>query len=257
MGISSREVRIVTPVVGAPFPPGELAALGGTRFDITQVEIERGPDSLESEFEESMSVPETLAKIVEAQRDGVGAVVIDCMRDPGLGAARELVSTPVIGPAEATMHLASMLAHRFSVVTVLEKLVPAFENQAKIYGVADKLASVRSVEIPVLELERDPEKLLRALVSESAKAITEDGAHAIVFGCTGMFGYAKKVEDALAGLGYEGVPVLDPISTAVRLAQVLIDLGLTHSKRTYPQPSGAWAEHHAFVELLEAQASAT
>jgi allantoin racemase len=255
MGTSSTEVRIVTPVVGAPFPE-ELAALGGTRFDITQVGIERGPSSLESEFEESMSVPETLEKIVEAPLDGVGAVVIDCTRDPGLGAARELVSTPVIGPAEATMHLASMLAHRFSVVTVPEKLVPAFENQAKVYGVADKLASVRSVEIPVLELERDPERLLRALVDEPVEAITDDGAHAIVFGCTGMFGYAKRVEDALGELGYEGVPVLDPIPTAVRLAQVVIELGLTHSKRTYPLPAGAWAEQHAFVGTPAARTSA-
>lgn len=64
-----------------------------------------------------------------------------------------------------------------------------------------------------------PGQVLRALVGESVKAITEDGAHTIVFGCTGMFGYARKVEDALGGLGYGGVPVLDPIPTAVRLAR--------------------------------------
>lgn len=246
-----KEIRVVTPVVAGGFPDEDFASLGGGDCKVSQVQIERGPAALESEFEESISVPEALAKIVEAERDGVDAVVIDCMRDPGMGAARELVSTPVVGPAEATMHLASMLGHKFSVVTVLERLVPEFENQAKVYGVADKLASVRSVEIPVLELEQDEERLLRALVEQSVRAVVEDGAHVIVFGCTGMIGCAKKVEEGLAELGYEGVPVIDPLPAAVRLAEVLVDLGLAHSKRTYPPPSGKWVEGYTFPEPSE------
>lgn len=249
MGRPRREIRIVTPVVDDGYPDEYLAPLSGDGFEVTQVQIERGPRSLESEFEESISVPDTLAKVAEAERDGAAAVVIDCMRDPGLGSARELVSIPVVGPAEATMHLASMLGHTFSVVTVLDRLVPAFENLAKVYGVADKLASVRSVEIPVLSLAQDGERLLHALVEQSVRAVVDDGAHVIVFGCTGMIGYAKKVEEGLAALGHEGVPVIDPIPTVVKMAQVLVDLGLTHSKRTYPAPAGEWFEGFTFPSL--------
>lgn len=35
-----------------------------------------------------MSVPDTILRIVEAERDGVDAVVIDCMGDPGRRARR-------------------------------------------------------------------------------------------------------------------------------------------------------------------------
>lgn len=246
MNQSRRRIRVVTPVVGT-YPPDVLASLGGVGSEVTNVDLSHGPGSLESGFEESFSVPETLLKVVAAERDGVDAAVIDCMRDPGLQAARELVSIPVVGPAEATMHLASMLGQRFSIVTVLSRLVPLFENLSRVYGVADKLSSVRSVEIPVLELEKDADRLLRALVEQSVNCIVEDAAHVIVFGCTGMLGYARRVQDGLEQLGHEGIPVIDPLPTALRMAELLIDLRLSHSKQTYPKPSSKWVEDFDFL----------
>jgi allantoin racemase len=163
-------------------------------------------------------------------------VVIDCMGDPGMKAAREAVSIPVLGPGETTMHIASMLGHRFSIVTVLSSCIPLMENQAKIYGVAGKLASVRAVDIPVLELEDDTERLVGALVDQSVQAIESDGAHVIVFGCTGMLGCALGVQQGLERRGYSGVPVIDPVPAAIKMAEALIDLGLSHSKRTYQNP---------------------
>lgn len=54
------------------------------------------------------------------------------------------------------MHFAAMLGLKFSVVTVLYAVIPMFRNNAKIYGVAEKLASVRVVDIPLLEREQNP-----------------------------------------------------------------------------------------------------
>ena len=110
------------------------------------------------------------------------------------------------------------------------------ENQAKIYGLADKLASVRSVDIPVLELEQDTPRLVQALVDESIEAIEKDGAHVIIFGCTGMLGCALGVQEGLVRRGYAGVPVIDPVPAAIKLAEALVDLGLSQSKRTYQSP---------------------
>ncbi len=233
-----KRIRVVTPVISDGFLRGaeQFQPVAGWQTEISQVQIERGPASIESEFDEALAVPDTVAKIIEAERDGVDAVVIDCMGDPGMHAAREAVSIPVLGPGEATMHIASMLGHRFSVVTVLSSCIPLMENQAKVYGVAGKLASVRSVDIPVLELETDTGRLVNALVEQSIEAIEGDGAHVIVFGCTGMLGCALGVQEGLARRGYTGVPVIDPVPAAIKLAEALVDLGLTHSKRTYQNP---------------------
>ncbi|NIO68660.1 MAG: hypothetical protein GTN71_06340, partial [Anaerolineae bacterium] len=182
-----------------------------------------------------LAVPDILAKVRAAEAEGMDAVIIDCMADPGLSPARELASIPIVGPAQTAMHLAAILAHRFSVLTVLERDIPLIDRLARLYGLESNLASVRPVNIPVLELDRDRERLVEALVEQSARAVAEDGAHIIFFGCTGMMGSAQQVEQALAERGYS-VPVIDPSLAALKLAEGLVDMGLSHSKRTYPPP---------------------
>ncbi len=232
-----RRIRIVTPVVAEGLRvPGDVAGLAGPGTELSVVQIERGPASIESAFDSVLAGPETVARILEAEREGMDAVVIDCMDDPALEAGREAVAIPVLGPSQTSMHLACLLGHRFSIVTVLERSVAPFEEQARRYGVAERLASVRWVDIPVLDLGLDRDRLVGDLVRESEAAVERDGAHVIVFGCTGMLGCAGEVRAALGGLGHGGVPVIDPIPAAVRVAEALVDLGLSHSKRTYPPP---------------------
>jgi allantoin racemase len=146
-----------------------------------------------------------------------------------------LASIPVIGPAQAGMHLAAMLAYRFSVITVLEQGIPRVHRQILGYGLAGKVASLRAINIPVLEMGEDRERVIQAVIEESARAVREDGAHIIVPGCTEMIGMAPVVQEGLAELGCE-VPVIDPPAVAVKLAEGLVDMGLSHSKRTYPPP---------------------
>lgn len=231
------EIRIVTPLVTKGLRADEhVAALGDSEFKVTATILDKGPASLEGELDKALSVPDTIAKTMEAERDGCAAVVIDCMGDPGVDAAREVVSIPVFGPGEVTYHVASTLGHSYSVVTVLKRLRVPIEKRAKLCGTYDKLASVRSVDIPVLDLEKDPERLREAFIREAIAAVEEDDAHVILFGCTGMFGWGDIIKNGLEEAGYGGVPVIDPIPTTVRYAAAMVKCGLTHSKLTYPQP---------------------
>ena len=232
------EIRVVAPVTSRSFlGPTEQTYVAAARPDseISVVGLDRGPASLESDYEDALAVPDLLNKVRGAEREGVDAVIIDCMADPGLGPARELASIPVVGAAQASMHLAAILAHRFSVVTILERDTPLIERLARLYGLEDKLTSTRPVNIPVLELEKDRDRLVKALIEQSAQAVLKDGAHAIVFGCTGMIGLARSVEEGLAQRGCE-VPVIDPSLAALKWAEGLVETGLAHSKRTYPHP---------------------
>lgn len=231
-----KHVRVVTPITTKGFRRlDDLSALEGPELVISHAEIDRGPASVEGEMDEALAAPDTVAKIIEAERDGVHAVVIDCMGDPGMRAARECVAIPVIGPAQTSMHLATMLGHRFSVVTVLDRLRTQLENEARLYGVDDELASVRAVDLPVLVLEQDLERTRALLVEQALLAVEQDGAHAIIFGCTGMLGCAEAVRTGLLERGYD-VPVIDPVPAAVLVAAALVEAGLSHSKLTYPMP---------------------
>ena len=233
----SRIIWVITPIVGGDFRADEsLGSLGSPGTEIRQVHVERGPASIESEFDAALAAPWVVARAIEAQTAGAHAVVIDCMDDPGLEAAREAVSIPVLGPCQTTMHVAGLLGHRFSVVTTQARAVPGFENRAAWYGVRDRLASVRWVDIPVLDLAKDGDGLAARLAQESAAAVTRDGAHVVILGCTGMLGLAGGLAGELGRRGHPDVPVLDPIPVTIRFAEALADLGLAQSGRTYPPP---------------------
>ncbi len=232
------KIRVIAPVTTQAFVAETAEAYRQAARPDTEVSVvglERGPASIESDYEEALAVPDVLAKARAAEKEGMDAVVVDCMVDPGLDAARELLTIPVVGPAQASMHLAAMLAHRFSVIGIMARDIPIFHRLFVKFGLEGKVASVRVVNIPVLELEGDPARLTEAIVGASLQAVAEDGAHAIVLGCTGMKGVARAVSAELAARGYE-VPVIDPSLVALKLAESLVDVGLAHSKRTYPPP---------------------
>lgn len=197
--------------------------------------LDRGPASIESEYEEVLAAPDVVIKAKEAETHGADAIVVSCILDPGVHAARELVSIPVLGPAQVSMHLAAMLGPSFSLITVQKSLIPPLHRLTRLYGLSDHLASVRTIEVPVLDLRRNTDRVVKALISESARAIDEDGAYVIIFGCTGLAGMAKAVDEGLRQSGYE-VPVIDPTVTAIRLAPTLVHAGLSHSKLAYPFP---------------------
>lgn len=168
-------IHLITPIVTEGIRTlDDVAPLQSADLTITQSLIATGPVSIECEFDEAMSVPGIVAEAIAAEGSGADALIIDCMGDPGLKAAREVVSIPVLGPSEASMHLAAMLGHRFSVVTVLDSVVPMIENLAKVYGTSAKLASVRVINIPVLELEASPEKLTQALHGTCFPGLADD-----------------------------------------------------------------------------------
>ena len=137
----------------------------------------------------------------------------------------------MIGIGEAAFHAASLVARRFSVVTTLARSVSGIEANLASYGLAARCAKVRASEVPVLDLE-DPASDARARISaEIALAIRHDDAEAIVLGCAGM-------ADLAADLAAEhGLPVIEGVAAAVKLAEALVALGLRTSKiRSYAEP---------------------
>ena len=207
-------------------------AFPGTEISVTHLDY--GPASIECELDEAICVPDFLKKAKQAEDEGYDVVISDCFGDPAVKPAREVLTIPVVGAAEASMHFAASLGHRFSVVTVLPNIVPMIESLAAQYGVEKRLASVRNVNIPVLDL-RDKKKLVNALHREMLAAIKEDHAHVLVLGCTGMMGVAKEVEKRLKQDGYD-VPVVDAVAASLKFAESLVSMGLKQSRLTFMSP---------------------
>jgi allantoin racemase len=196
------------------------AASPGTTILATNPDM--GPASIEGFYDEVFSIPGMIAEMKKA--GPTDAFVIACFDDTGLDAARSFCEVPVIGIGEAAMHIATLLATRFSVITTLKVSVPALEHNVRKYGFDHRCGRVRACEVPVLALE-DPSSGARDKISaEIVRAMEEDGAEAIVLGCAGM-------ADLAASLSAEhGLPVIDGVAAAVRLAEALAGLQLRTSK---------------------------
>ncbi len=230
------DIRVITPVVPTGLTqPSDFEGILGPEDNLSYIEVEKGPASIETELDKALAAPETIARIIEAEAEGIEAVVIDCMCDPGLRPARECVTIPVVGPCEAAMNLACVLGQKFTVLTVTENMTAIFESQAKTYGAWEKFGSTRAIDIPVLELGKNAKSVARAMLAQSIAAIKEDGADVLIVGCTGMVGVAQSLQIQLKEKGYD-LPVLDPIPLAVRLAKMLVQSGVSHSKVAYPAP---------------------
>ena len=199
-------------------------------IDIT--DVEQGPSSIESAYEEYLSIPETVKKVVQAEKEGFDGVIVGCYGDPGLDAMREMVKIPVVGPGETSMLVASMLGHRFSIITVMDSVVPSLEKLARIVGVDGKLASVRAANIPILDLKKDIEMTKRRMIAESEKAMANERADVIILGCMSMafMGVSEEMQEAL------GIPVVNPAVVSLKVLEGLITAHLTHSKKAYPVP---------------------
>jgi allantoin racemase len=186
--------------------------------EIVAVSPAMGPVSIESHYDEALAVPGLLQEIAAGERDGVDGYVIACFGDPGLKAAREMARGPVVGIAEAAMHLASMVGTRFSVVTTLGRTMGQAWHLAEAYGMDRFCANV-------LALEEPGSHARERIVDECRRALDEDGADCIVLGCAGMADLCEHIASVLQ------VPVIDGVAAAIQLVESLVSLGLRTSKR--------------------------
>lgn len=204
-------------------------------FPTTEVEIRtvsQGPASIESMYEEYLSIPETAKLMVEAEQDGVDGAILGCAGDPGLDAYRELTENMVVvGPGMAGMHVAALRGSRFSVLTVTDSTVNSVYELADKSGLRGKMVSVEAVNIPVLDLAKDRQSTLEKMIVFGKKAM-DKGADSLVLGCMSM-GFLEVAEDMEKELG---IPVINPSKAALKLTESLAYIGYTHSKKAYHTP---------------------
>ena len=217
--INPNTTESMTAVIGKA---AQAVAAPGTTIEA--VTSTMGPVSIESHYDEALSVPGVLASIAHGETQGVDGYVIACFGDPGLDAARELARGPVIGIAEGAMHAASFLGRGFSVVTTLGRTMGRAWDLAEHYGMSRFCRGVHACEIPVLALEPDPDAR-EVIAGRCAEALESDGSDVIVLGCAGMADLCAAVS---AGIG---APVVDGVAAATTLVQGLVTMGQVTSTR--------------------------
>lgn len=170
---------------------------------------------------------------MRAEEEGCDAVVMDTVSDSGLDALRSRLTIPVVGPGVVGYHVAAMLGARFSVVSIWDGWEYVYRRTLAKYEVGHLAASVRSLKkVPdVHRLLEGEEEVLDDLKELSLQCIESDGADVIILGSTTMHQAAGYLARELP------VPVISPGLWAYKIAEALVQLGMTHSRRSYPSPA--------------------
>lgn len=173
-------------------------------------------------YEDEIKAAPGMVRLVKENEDTFDAFIVACHCDPNLDVMKEITRKPVVGIGEASMKIASMLGHSFSVVSTAGHSIPNKEALVRKYHLQELLASVRAPKKEQNEMNAssDEEKYIRVAQS----ALEEDMAEVIVLGCAGMTGLDKRLEAKL------GVPVLDGIVCALIIAVGLVKYGVATSK---------------------------
>ena len=178
-------------------------------------------------YEDALKAAPGMIQLVRENEDSYDAFIVACHSDPHLDTIKEITKKPVVGIGEASMKMASMLGHSFSVVSDNTHSIPNKEFLARQYHLQDALASVRAPQAEWGELS-DEEKYLRT----ARLAIEEDRAEVVVLGCAAMTGLDKPLQKKL------GVPVLDGVVCALIIASGLVQYGVSTSKIRRYNPEG-------------------
>lgn len=223
--------------------------------EITIKPVRRGP-SVHSQHANLyglyLTAGEIIERVLEADREGYDAVVLNGTLDKYLGIpqARSLVSIPVVSPSEAAMLYACMLGRRFGIIALgASYLRPLTENLILQHGLHD-----RAIYNPVRFISIDHKELMTKAMGNPLLAIPEllqtarecvrDGAEVII-----PIGTNLGILCTLAGVasfdvdGRE-VPVLDPLAIALKTAETMVEL---RAKIGLPAVSRA-GMHHLVTE---------
>jgi allantoin racemase len=163
----------------------------------------------------------------QAEREGYDAVVPLGMLDLGVDGGRSAVDIPVIGPLQATLHVAAQVGDRFGIVCYHPSAIPRHRAQTQAYGMENWIAGRRASGYYVQHIADNKKKMIESFLCAARALIEEDGAEVIIPQGITQCPVQMKPQWLSEQLG---VPVVEGIGAPIRLAALLVSLGLKHSR---------------------------
>ena len=204
-----------------------------------------GPESLES-WSDYHLASVAMLPLVEKQLD-VDGLVLACFGDPGLYLLKESCSVPVVGIAEASMSLAVLLGARFGILAGMRRAVELMDSMVRMYGMEARYAGTVSLEMRVLDFDKDRSATLNVL-ERASRRLREKGAEVLLLGCAGLTAFVQDLQAKVE------MPVIDPVEAGCRMLQTLCAAGLNTSHiGLYSKP--APQNMHRLENLFSAEMS--
>ena len=157
------------------------------------------------------------------------AFIIASFDDMGVETIRKVTSKPVIGLGEAAFYTANIIANKFSVITNVSHSHEALKNNLIKYDMDHKCVSLKSIEVPILDMETMSKSNIKKLENEIQRTILEDNPEAIIITSAGILNLSKDLSNKF------NIPFIEGITAAAALIENLTKLQL-NIKKFVPKP---------------------
>ncbi|MSP05849.1 MAG: racemase [Acetobacteraceae bacterium] len=184
-----------------------------------------------------------IAAARQAERENFDAYAMCTLPNPMLREARAMLDIPVVGLGETVFHTATMYGQNFGVFVFIDRMVPLYKEQMRMYGLDNRCAAIRPSGLvfkDVLAGFSEPGPVIDRFLEAARKMIREDGADVIIAGEVPM-------NMLLARNGItrvDDVPIMDSFAITLKMTELMVDL-----KRT----TGILPSRHGWMNSVPSQ----
>lgn len=197
------------------------------------------PKMLECSYFQYLHINQVIENALEAEKKGYDVFVLAGMRDFAYNELKDVVDIPLAFIAEASFHMACLLASKFSVIWTGASSLKAGAANVKRYGLEDRYIPGINISISHMELleafEKNPQKVIRRF-KDAGRLLADQGAGVLIPGFGGLSSFLAE-----QGVNeVDGVPILDNQAALIKTAETLVDLkklGISRSTRVPYHPS--------------------
>lgn len=185
-----------------------------------------------SPTEMTLVAPDVIAAFHTAQKEGYDACVPLGFLDLGVQGGRSAVDIPVLGPMQSALHIAALLGDRFGLIAYHENQFANLEGLVRGYGMLDKVVGFGDSGFDLPDIAANHDAMVETFVKSAKKLVHEKRAEVII--PTGVSQCPVHMDPKWLSAEI-GVPVVEGIGAPIKLAGMMAQLGLKHSRLRYPK----------------------
>lgn len=204
----------------------------GTAAEVVGVTAQQGPAVVGSRVENALASAAAL-ELAAIHANGCDAVLLGISSDAGLAPLRELLEVPVTGMLEAGLLTACQLGGRVGLLTLGARMLPLYQEQAKLMGLDQRVVAWAGLELPSAFASQPDPAVAEALGAEVNRMVQKDGLDVVVLAGAVLAGCRAAVQPRVP------VPVIDSLEAAAWQAVALGALRpAAHRVGSYARASG-------------------
>src|SRR5499433_961609 len=179
-----------------------------------------------------METPSIVRKIFWAAENGYDAVIQSNTFDPGVDGGRLAVSIPVIGPFRTTIHMVANLVDRIGIIVPLPSHIPYTWRLLRTMGMDGFVTGIKTLAVYGPDIKKRRQEITEKTAGLVRALVDETGAQAVLPLGGALIPY---VVDPAEVQKMTGVQVFNTKAISIRVAEMCVSLGLSHSPLTYPR----------------------